>query len=427
MEFQGWSEGLALRPRDYLGKGDSLAAVVRAAGPYQGESLYLLALGTATTMARLHLGGIAGLRLRPGNVVIGAGGQASFAPGPRDAEFPAQDVKDWADVIVFAGTGHVAGGGVEPDLDRLLPALRAVIDECRRPDPFARPTAVDLVRILLGHSGGARGATVHELLLEAERRTRPYEPEPPADDPAPAPLWRRPAYLAGLAVGVLAVAVAAGTVVLVSSRVTPPSSAARPAVNDVTAAIGRRTATFEQRTELSRYGETVVADGRLSFDANAATAYDMKLTCGNAPRTTRVSLVGRSGVAAGVPFDAVRPPLEPCDQSRAPSVRDLSSPHSIQALIDAAESDVTSTPEAGGRTITGSALAHRVRGEEGLAAYAGTSAEGPIEFTLRVDAKGLPVSLKLHLESRADGTRDVETVYRDWRAFEAIEGETPNG
>lgn len=425
MEFQGWSDGLALRPRDYLGRGESLADVVRAEGPYQGESLYLLALGTATTLARLHLGGIAGLRLHPGNVVIGAGGQASFAAGPRDSEFPAQDVKDWADVVVFAATGHVAGRGAEPDLDRLLPALRAVIDECRRPDAVARPTSVDLVRILLGHSSHPRGVTVHELLLEAERRTRPYEPEPPAADPAPAPLWRRPAYLAGLAVGVLAVAVAAGTVVLVSSRAAAPL--ASPAANDIAAAVGRRTATFEQRTEVPRYGETVVADGRLSFDANAATAYDMKLTCGNAPRTTRVSLVGRSGVAAGVPFDAVRPPLEPCDQSRAPSVRDLSSPHSIQALIDAAESNVTSTPEVGGRTITGSALAHRIRGEESLATYAGTSAEGPVEFTLRVDAKGLPVSLKLHMESRADGTRDVETVYRDWRPFEAIEGETPNG
>ncbi|MEV4172031.1 hypothetical protein [Nonomuraea sp. NPDC049709] len=414
MEFQGWSDGLALRPRDYLGKGESLAAVVRAAGPYTGEALYLLALGTAATMARLHLGGIAGLRLSPGNVMIGPLGQAFFAPGPRDSEFPAHDVKDWADVVVFAATGHEAGAGGEPDLDRLLPALRAVIDECRRPDPAVRPSAVDLVRILLGHSGAARGATVHELLLEAERRTRPYEPPPYEDVPAATPFWRKPAYLAGLAVGVLVVAVAAGMVTVISGQ----ARRAPVDTSDVLSVIGRRTATFQQEIRPAR-GEPERSEGRFSFDRNAATSYDMKLTCGNAPRPAVVSLVGNSGVADGVPFDAERPPVEPCAPQRAGTVRHFSSPHGIKALLDAAEPNVTRT----GRTITGSALAHRIRGDE--SAYA--AAEGPIEFTLQVDVQGLPARLELSMDSRIGGPRTVETVYRDWRAFEAIEGGAPNG
>ncbi|MFC5835445.1 hypothetical protein [Nonomuraea insulae] len=417
MEFQGWSHGLALRPRDYLGKGESLAAVVRAAGPVKGEALYLLALGTATTMARLHLGGIAGLRLSPGNVLIGPRGQAFFAPGPRDSRFPANDVKDWADVIVFAATGRSPDEGA--DFDRLLPALRAVIEECLRPDTLARPSAVDLVRILLGHSGAARGATVHELLLEAEQRTRPYEPPPPVDEAVPAPFWRRPAYLGGIAIGVLIVAAAAGVVVAISGRAAAPPSP-RPDTKDVVSAIGRRTATFHLESKSSRGDdEEVVADGRLSFAANAATSYEMKVTCRNAPQPTEVSMVGNRGAADGVPFDAERPPAEPCAAWAAPSIRVLSSPNSIKALLDAAGPNVSRS----GTTLTGSALAHRIRGAESLFSYG----EGPIGFTLQVDEKGLPVRLQLRVESRLSGSEVIETDYRNWRPYETVKGATTNG
>ncbi|MET8864384.1 hypothetical protein ABZW11_15705 [Nonomuraea sp. NPDC004580] len=425
MEFHAWSDGLALRPRDYLGMGEPLAAVVRAAGPLTGEWLYLFALGTATTMARLHLGGIAGLRLSPANVLISPQGEAIFAPGPRDSLFPGHDVGDWAGVVVFAATGRLPDDGA--DLDRLPPALRAVIDECRRPDPGARPSAVDLVRILLGHPGRhpgrhprrhvgrRRGGSVHELLLAAERRTMPYERVRHPEPPPPEPLWRRRAYLAGLAIGVLAVAVAAGVVILVSG------GERRAATDDLVDAMGARTATFRHVSGVT------VAEGRLSFDGAASTAYAMKLTCGNAPAPVAVSLVGSRGVAGGAAFDTARPPNEPCAQQQAPGVRELSSPYTIKALLDAAGTGVTSRPaEGGGRVLTGSALAHRVRGEENAASFAGVGAEGPVRFTVQVDDAGLPVRLRLRMESRAAGPRVVETVYRDWRAYEDIK-EGPHG
>jgi hypothetical protein len=423
MEFQGWSDGLALRPRDYLGKGQTLAAAVRTAGPLKDEALYLFALGSAATMARLHLGGIAGLRLSPGNVMIGPRGQVFFAPGPRDSLFPAHDVKDWAGVVVFAATGREPDDGA--DLDRLLPALRAVIGECRRSDATSRPSAVDLVRILLGHSGAAHGATVHDLLLEAERRTRPEEPAPYADHVVPTPLWRRPAYLTGLAIGIALVAGAAGAVIMISGLGSGPE----PGASDVLSAVGRRTATFRQVIEETQATEQTVAEGRLSFDPGApATSYDMKLTCGNDPRPTPVSLVGGRGVAGGVAFDADHPPLEPCAQRTAGTVRELSSPRTIKGLIEAAGSTVTSAPAgANGRTLSGSAPAHRVRGEEGQGTYAGLPAEGPVRFTLQVDGQGLPVRLQLRLEGRGSVPQIIETVYGDWRTFEAIKGETSNG
>ncbi|MFD0467961.1 hypothetical protein ACFQ0B_06320 [Nonomuraea thailandensis] len=324
-------------------------------------------------------------------------------------------------MVVFAATGREPDDGA--DLDRLLPALRAVIGECRRSDAASRPSAVDLVRILLGHSGAAQGATVHELLLEAERRTRPEEPAPYADHVVPTPFWRRPAYLTGIAIGIALVAGAAGAVVMIAGAEGGPE----PAAGDVLSAVGRRTATFRQVIEETRATGQAVAEGRLSFDPGApATSYDMKLACGNDPRPTPVSLVGSRGVAGGVAFDADQPPVEPCAQRTAAVVRELSSPRTIKGLIDAAGSNVTSAPAgANGRTLSGSAPAHRVRGEEGRNTYAGLPAEGPVRFRLQVDGQGLPVRLQLRLEGRGSVPQIIETVYRDWRAFEAIKGRRP--
>jgi hypothetical protein len=220
MDFQGWSAGLALRPCDYLGKGRALADVVRSAGPFKDEALYLLALSSAATLARLHMAGIAGLRLNPGNVMIGPRGEGFFAAGPRDSEFPSKDMLDWAGVIVFAATGRQVDE--EPGFDRLPPALRAVIDECRRSDPAARPTAVDLVRILLGHSTPATAAIVADLLRAAEDRIRLEEPSPYEETLVFTPLWRKPAYVVGIAIGVLVVAALAGLITLFSRQAAGP-------------------------------------------------------------------------------------------------------------------------------------------------------------------------------------------------------------
>ncbi|MGW0807633.1 hypothetical protein [Nonomuraea sp. NPDC002799] len=431
MDFQGWSGGLALLPRDYLGQGEPLGAVVQTAGPLQGEALYLFALGTAATMARLHLGGIAGLRLEPGNVMIGPRGQAFFAPGPRSSEFPSQDVRDWAGVMVFAATGRHEGR--QPDLGRVPPALHSVIDECRRQDAGARPTAVDLVRILLGRSGTTPRSSVPALLREAEqrtrsyvepyareRRTRPYAGSAPRGAVAvPKAVWRRPAYLVGIAVGVLVVTVAAGAVTVIAGGQDGRASV------DVVSAIGRRTATFHQEgaARLTRFA----ADGELSFDQNAAdAAYEMRVTCQNATTPVAVSLVGSKGVAGGVPFDVERPQAGPCAPAEAPSIRRYSSPHTIKALLEAAGTNTSSTSAPGaGRTITGTAMGHRIRGEDVRGSYGTAIGEGPIRFEVAVNGDGLPTRLRIEMDSRFGGPLTVETVYGDWRAFEGAE--VPHG
>ncbi|QYC38315.1 hypothetical protein Nocox_03430 [Nonomuraea coxensis DSM 45129] len=220
MEIHGWSDGLALRPRDYLPSGRPLLDVVRAAGPFRGETLHALALGTAATMARLHLAGIAGLRLGPDNVLLGRYGQALFAPGPRDSEFPSHDVRAWAEVMIFAATGTEAGEG--PGLDRLPAALRTLVGACLQADPDARPTAAELVAGLLGRPAPGGRAQVERLLREAESRTRPYQPPAYEETLVSTPLWRRPAFLAGVALGLVVVALLAGAVVLVSALAAAP-------------------------------------------------------------------------------------------------------------------------------------------------------------------------------------------------------------
>ncbi|WP_164904126.1 hypothetical protein [Nonomuraea polychroma] len=399
-----------MQPHDYLGSGRPLGDLVRASGPVKGEALYRLALGSATTMARLHLAGIAGLRLNPGNVMIEAHGQVYVAPGPRDSELPSRDVRDWADVIVFAATGQLAGQGGEPDLDQLLPALRTVIDHCRQPDPGSRPTAVELVSILLGHSAAVSHARVDDLLREAESRLRPYEPPPDEAPPASTPLWRKPWFVAGVAIGVSIAAVAAVAVVMISSATREPDW------RDVLGAIDRRTAGFQY----VRGG--VAAAGRLSFDPDAATAYEMELACENDPPVA-VSIVGDRGVAAGVPFDAEAPGIETCAPLSAAAVRRFSSPRTIKALIDAAGTNVSAAPEPdGGLTITGATMAHRLRAEGRVDSYGQIVKEGPVEFEVRLAADGLPVRLRVQTETRAEGTKVAETAYQNWRAFEAIKG-----
>lgn len=404
---------------------ETLADAVRARGPVAAGPLHRLALGSATAMARLHLAGVSGLRLSPSTVVFGEHGEALIdwrVPPSGDDDLRAEDVRDWAGVIA-----HAAGGrGAEPDLDLLPPALRSVVEGCRRADAGARPSAVHLVRILLGHSTTAPIASVEDLLGEAEARARgPVATAPGADTPAP--LWRRPASWAGLAAGAFLLALAAVSLVSGEERAaaSPVAAGGRTATADPTgpagrtalAGLGRRTVTFAQRAEQPEARDSLTAEGTLSFDPAAPTAYTMRLTCGPRKATARVRLARSGGSADGVPFDVARPAGETCVQQYALHARRNSSPRTILALLKAAgtAAEVTSGP-GGDRTITGSVPLESVRGAETVGAYAGTIASGAVTFALRVDAAGLPVRLRLEMSSGRAGPLVSETEYRDWRA-----------
>ncbi|TMR16656.1 hypothetical protein ETD86_24550 [Nonomuraea turkmeniaca] len=141
------------------GQGAALADFVRHSGPMRGQALHRLALACAAALARLHARGASGLRLSAESVALSTRGQVLIAWRPPAGGSAGDDVRAWADLVVFAATGRKDG-----DPAVLPPALRIAVEQCRHPDTAARPRAADLLRVLLGHSVAAAVASVDDLL-----------------------------------------------------------------------------------------------------------------------------------------------------------------------------------------------------------------------------------------------------------------------
>ncbi|GAA1641249.1 hypothetical protein GCM10009733_042840 [Nonomuraea maheshkhaliensis] len=148
-------------------QGATLAEFVRTGGPLSGQALHRLAVSCVAAMAKLHAHGTAGLRLSPESVALGTRGQVliGWRTGDDcdgDDLREARDVRDWADLVVFAATGAEHG-----DTAALTPALRIAIERCRHPDPASRPKSVDVLRVLLSRTMSAAVASVDGLLRTA--------------------------------------------------------------------------------------------------------------------------------------------------------------------------------------------------------------------------------------------------------------------
>ncbi|MEV0613841.1 hypothetical protein AB0I81_11010 [Nonomuraea sp. NPDC050404] len=140
-------------------QGATLAEFVRQRGPLSGQALHRLAVSCVAAMAKLHAHGTEGVRLSKDSVALGAGGQVLI--GWRTSPEARPDVREWADLVVFAATGSDDG-----DTAALPPALRIAIQQCRLPDPAARPAAVEILRVLLSRSMAAAVASVDDLLAQ---------------------------------------------------------------------------------------------------------------------------------------------------------------------------------------------------------------------------------------------------------------------
>ncbi|MGW0810530.1 hypothetical protein [Nonomuraea sp. NPDC002799] len=147
------------------GQGAALSEFIRNGGPLSGRPLHHLAVSCLAALARLHAHGTAGLRLSPESVALGRRGQVliGWQTDQRGAE--AEDVRAWADLVVFAATGARDGDPVV-----LPPALRIAVAQCRNPDPATRPEAVDVLRVLLNRSVAAAVASVDGLLSGVDQR-----------------------------------------------------------------------------------------------------------------------------------------------------------------------------------------------------------------------------------------------------------------
>jgi serine/threonine protein kinase len=220
--------------------GPNLSDVVREHGPLAESALHSAALGIATALTAIHGAGVIHRDLKPANVLFALGGLkvidfgiarpleatsqhtrtdqmvgtvAYMAPERFDEEpglrvSPASDIFAWGAVVTFAGTGRTPFAGDSspatamriltqpPVLDGLPMPLRIIVARTLAKDPAERPTARELLDLLLAVDESA-----------AEAPIEPPHPAPPhpalSIDPRRPARWPQRLSVTALAVVVL--------------------------------------------------------------------------------------------------------------------------------------------------------------------------------------------------------------------------------
>ena len=199
--------------------GPTLREAVTSSGPLPEGSVLALAAGLAEALDAIHQAGLVHRDLKPDNVLLAYDGPrvidfgiarvagASTLTGtgvlmgtlaymsPEQAigrsVGPPSDVFSLASVLVYAATGQGPyGDGSQaellyrvasqaPNLDRVPPQVRRLVEPCMATDPDRRPTTGDLV----AHLGGARPAV--GWLRTEPTPVQPARADPPRTDRAP--------------------------------------------------------------------------------------------------------------------------------------------------------------------------------------------------------------------------------------------------
>ncbi|MDX6256293.1 MAG: eukaryotic-like serine/threonine-protein kinase [Frankiales bacterium] len=210
--------------------GPTLAQYVAASGLFDGAALHAVAAGLAEALTAIHAAGVIHRDLKPTNVLLTVAGPKVVdfgvasapdatalttahsrlgSPGwmapEQVAGSPvgaAADVFGWGLVIAYASSGqHPFGAGPaeallyrvmndQPRLETVPDPLRPLVGQALNKDPAARPTAGELLSVLLGGAVADPAAAVTVLLA------RTWRPAIPAtrllDEPRPAPPSRLP-------------------------------------------------------------------------------------------------------------------------------------------------------------------------------------------------------------------------------------------
>jgi serine/threonine protein kinase len=171
----------------------SLADVVTERGPLTAANLHSVAIGVATALTAIHGAGVIHRDLKPENVLLAPGspkvidfgiaraleptsGHTStdqmvgtvaymaperFGPDSGTTLTPAADVFAWGSVVAYAGTGKTPFSADSPpataariltqppDLTGLSGPLRDLVDRALAKDPADRPTARELLDLLI--------------------------------------------------------------------------------------------------------------------------------------------------------------------------------------------------------------------------------------------------------------------------------------
>jgi hypothetical protein len=209
--------------REYVA-GPSLRELVDSEGPWEGDDLEALAVGTATGLVHGEFG--------PEHVVLGVDGPRVIEFGitpPYGAATPAADLRAWAFTMLYAAAG---GPATPADLEVLSEPLRTLATECMSPGPGERPTARSIVIELLGDADPPAG-----VLGEGSRRAARVAVRPaPASDPQPRAAPRRAVTMRSRpatiwwAVGILGCILAIGVAIWAAqNQSAPQAGATRPA------------------------------------------------------------------------------------------------------------------------------------------------------------------------------------------------------
>jgi hypothetical protein len=215
--------------------GPALTDVVRENGPLSSAALHSAAVGIATALTAIHGAGVIHRDLKPGNVLFALGGLkvidfgiarpleatsqhtrtdqmvgtvAYMAPERFDEHpglrlSPAADIFAWGAVVTFAATGRTPFQGdsapatamriltQQPDLTGLPATLRGIVARTLAKEPADRPTARELLDLLLATGRPAATLPVRPVPDDA----RPVA-APRASGHGPAegwPAWADPA------------------------------------------------------------------------------------------------------------------------------------------------------------------------------------------------------------------------------------------
>jgi serine/threonine protein kinase len=205
--------------------GPNLSDVVRERGPLSPGALHSAALGIATALAAIHGAGVIHRDLKPGNVLFALGGlkvidfgiarpleatsqhtrtdqivgtvaymapeRFDEKPGPRIG--PASDIFAWGAVVTFAGTGRTPFAADSapatalriltqpPALTGLPEPLRGIVERTLAKDPTDRPTARELLDLLLA-ADPASGTAPTRPVVPGAVPPHPTRPAPIGPD-----------------------------------------------------------------------------------------------------------------------------------------------------------------------------------------------------------------------------------------------------
>ncbi|WP_326645091.1 serine/threonine protein kinase [Streptosporangium sp. NBC_01755] len=478
--------------------GPSLSDHVAQEGPLNSESTRALAVGLADALRSIHATGVVHRDLKPSNILLSTAGPkvidfgiaqtldatsitrtgvvvgsaGYMAPEQFEGQGgPPADIFAWACTVMFAATGNppFGSGPLEavvfrlrneaPALDGLPEGLQLVVGAALKKDPAERPTADQLMTLLIPESETSAARTTElTLSLLAESWTVSI-PEPESEQGR---RGNRTWLVGGITAAVVAsVGVSillyetprtgddeanAGTrgapsaapthSALVAMSASPSKSSASNAkpgtpleIADAALAVAEAMGTAQFSLKSSGWDEMwFEAQGELAFHPPAATRYRMDLTYfgdnEGAQSVANVTLVGNRGfdTASENPTDADinggiadRNLPEPFMTARR--VRWASSPYVIQALA-AASSNMKKTTIGGQIFLKGSAPMSKMAKSATVGPFykflAAFSKERSIKFTIIVDQNLAPSRVIQSIPVFDSVVIPVTTTYSDW-------------